>query len=125
MFNRLVPLIVSTTFLSLSCTAFAFAVDDEPAHPVTLEQLHAMATEWRAQFVNVHLVYDHYSLPDGEQPLLDGVPPEDSSSLLKFNETEWILADHGLDYFDCQSFYELPGATGIRNLDIFNGPKNL
>jgi len=115
--------------IAVSIVSFCFVgpmhtrAEDETQ--ISLQQIQAMTARWRASFVNIRVVYEIRSLPVLDAPLLDWSPPTDPNSVPKFFETEWIWADHGLDLFDGRSFYWTPGQTGHRNVDIFNGPKNL
>jgi hypothetical protein len=111
---------------ALSCCVVApneaIAGDDSQ---ITLEQIQAMTARWRASFVNIRVVYDMRSLPPLDKPLLDWSPPADPESAPRFARDEWIWADHGLDLYDNRAFYWTPGKIGYRDVDIFNGPKNL
>lgn len=107
----------------LSLPGSSSAADESAS--VTLGQLQDMAANWRAKFANMQLVYELYSLPNVTEELLAQSVPTDESALSKFFESEWIWTDHGLYLFGRRSFYWTPGSKGVRNIDIFNGPKNL
>jgi len=92
---------------------------------VTLEDIQAIATRWRASFVNLRVVYETRGLPPRRESLIEWSAPEDFTAAPLVRSVEWIWADHGLDLFDGRSFYWSPGKTGIRSIDGFNGPKNL
>lgn len=111
--------------LVFACAGSAFPAGRIDETPFGLEELKAIATQWRESFVNLRIVYELRILAPTDAPLTDWQPPADVESLQKFAEGEWIWADHGLDLFETRAFYWQPGTTGVRTVDIFNGPEGL
>jgi hypothetical protein len=91
-----------------------------------LPQLIARATRWRASFHNLRVVYDLRSLPETDDPVVEWAPLRtDPDSAPRFSQTEWIWTDRGLQLFDDRDFNWTRGKLGYREVNVFNGPKEL
>ena len=90
---------------------------------IDLPEITRRLTEWRSSFVNLRLVYELRSLETTtREPLTEWPAPADPQSARLFARSEWIWADHGLDLLE-DRYFHVPG--GIRNVDVFNGPKGV
>lgn len=99
------------------------AVFGQNPDKIDLPEITRRLTEWRGSFVNLRLIYELRSLETTtREPLTEWPAPEDPQSARLFARTEWIWADHGLDLLE-DRFFHVPG--GIRNVDVFNGPKGV
>lgn len=112
---------VAAVLFALSTIAAANGADSDR---IDLDELARRQAKWRASFVSLHVLYDVRGLPAVEEPTDHwSFPPPDPESAPLWNRVEWFRSDDGLELFDDRCFYWNPGSTGVRDLDVFNGPE--
>lgn len=108
------------------CTAPSALKAEEPDLAEIIDGLN----RWRESFLNLRVVWELRSVdappgdkapPDAALPIDISTPPRED--VPPFVRGEWIWADHGLSLLEKR--YLTGNRTGIRTLDVWNGPQNV
>lgn len=114
----------AAVFFGLACGQAATIAAEDTA-TIDLEEISRQLTDWRASFVNVHLVWELRSLEESEKAVVEWSPAPDPEAGSLFCRQEWIWADHGLDLFEQWAFFYDDGGCKAHFVEVFNGPKGV